>query len=105
MRDTQRYGKRLVGKIKHSKIRDSNNTILEKTFPGGSWRFAGSNSAAVYRSESIKYIILDDYDGFQLSIEGEGDPGSLADKRTDTFVDAKIYGSINNNKAANYQLI
>jgi phage terminase large subunit GpA-like protein len=91
VRDTQLYGKRLVGKIKDMKIRDSGNTILEKVFPGGSWRFAGSNSAAIYRSESIKYVLLDDYDGFIPDVEGEGDPGSLADKRTDTFADAKIY--------------
>jgi phage terminase large subunit GpA-like protein len=91
VRDTKEYGARLIDKITTVKSRDASNTILEKTFPGGSWRFAGSNSGAIYRSESIKNIILDDYDGFALDIEGEGDPGELADKRTDTFPDAKIY--------------
>jgi phage terminase large subunit GpA-like protein len=82
---------RLKDKIKDQKSRDSNNTILEKTFPGGSWRFAGSNSPAVYRSESVRYIILDDYDGFDPNVGGEGDPGELADRRTGTFKNRKIY--------------
>jgi terminase, large subunit len=82
---------RLVGKIKDQKSRDSTNTILEKIFPGGSWRFAGSNSPAVYRSESVRYIVLDDFDGFDVDVGGEGDPGELADRRTGTFSNRKIY--------------
>ena len=82
---------RLAGKIKDAKSRDGDNTILEKTFPGGSWRLAGSNSPAVYRSESVRYIILDDFDGFESNIGGEGDPGELADRRTGTFHNRKIY--------------
>jgi len=82
---------RLAGKIKDSKSRDGDSTILEKVFPGGSWRLAGSNSPAVYRSESVRYIILDDFDGFDLNIGGEGDPGDLADRRTGTFSNRKIY--------------
>jgi phage terminase large subunit GpA-like protein len=90
IRDTQNFGGRLIGKIKDSKIRDGNNTILEKQFPGGSIRMAGSNSPAVYRSESIKYMILDDFDGFDANIGSEGSPGELASRRTDSFPDAKI---------------
>ena len=82
---------RLKGKISDVKSRDSSNTILEKTFPGGSWRLAGSNSPAVYRGESVRYMILDDYDGFDSDIGGEGDPGELADRRTATFANRKIY--------------
>jgi len=81
----------LRGKIKEHKTRDSGNTILVKEFPGGSWVLAGSNSAASYRSEPAKYIILDDFDGFERDIEGEGDPGELADRRAGSFSDAKIY--------------
>lgn len=82
---------RLKGKIADVKSRDSKNTILEKTFPGGSWRLAGSNSPAVYRGESVRYLILDDFDGFDPNIGGEGDPGELADRRTGTFPNRKIY--------------
>ena len=81
----------LRGKIKEPKTRDSNNTILQKDFPGGSWMLSGSNSATSYRSESIKYLIMDDFDGFEIDIEGEGDPAELADRRTGTFPGRKIY--------------
>ena len=82
---------RLKDKIKEPKSRDSGNTILQKDFQGGSWMLTGSNSAASYRSESIKYLILDDFDGFEIDIEGEGSPEELADRRTGTFAGRKIY--------------
>lgn len=81
----------LKDKIKEAKSRDSGNTILEKEFPGGSWKLTGSNSGASYRSESIKYLIIDDFDGFEIDIEGEGSPEELADRRTGTFPGRKIY--------------
>jgi phage terminase large subunit GpA-like protein len=81
----------MFGKISDRKSRDTSNTILEKTFPGGAWRFAGSNSPAAYRSESVKYAIADDFDGFDLDIGGEGNPGDLLDRRTGTFKRHKIY--------------
>jgi len=87
LRDTPR----MIGKIKDAKLKTSSNTILEKMFPGGSWRFAGSNSPVVYRQESIRYLILDDFDGFDLDIGDEGDPGDLADRRTATFTNSKTF--------------
>jgi terminase, large subunit len=51
----------------------------------------GSNSGASYRSESIKYLVIDDFDGFEVDIEGEGSPEELADRRTGTFPNRKIY--------------
>ena len=82
---------KLKGKISEQSGKDGSNTILEKTFPGGSWRIDGSNSPAVYRSESVRYIILDDFDGFEADIGGEGDPAELADRRTGSFSNRKIY--------------
>jgi len=75
----------MEGLVKDASLKTSSNTILEKTFPGGSWVFAGSNSPITYRSDSIKYIILDDFDGFVSDVAGEGDPGDLSDRRTGTF--------------------
>jgi phage terminase large subunit GpA-like protein len=82
---------RVRGKVKEARGRDRGSTILEKIFPGGSWRFAGSNSPVVYRSESVRYIVLDDFDGFEADIGGEGDPGDLADRRTGTFTNSKTF--------------
>ncbi|MCK4717475.1 MAG: phage terminase large subunit family protein, partial [Thermoplasmata archaeon] len=84
----------LRAKVKDSrsrKDRESTGNLLLKQFPGGSWILAGSNAAASYRSETARYVILDDFDGFEIDIEGEGDPGELADSRTGTFANVKKY--------------
>ncbi len=75
----------LKGIIKEVRSRDSGNTILEKDFPGGSWAFTGSNSPVSARHESIRYLVLDDFDGFMMDVGGEGDPADLFAKRTDSF--------------------
>jgi len=73
----------------HAKIRDVNarggDSIFIKEFPGGFWTFMGSNSPAIFRSASIQILILDDEDGYEADVGGEGDPGDLAKKRTDSF--------------------
>lgn len=75
----------LKAKIGEAKTKDASNTILQKIFPGGSILLGGSNSPAKYRSESIRYLILDDFDGFETAIGQEGSPEELADRRTGTF--------------------
>lgn len=84
----------LKGKISEQKSRTSANTILQKDFPGGSWLLTGSNSGASYRSESIKYLVIDDFDGFEVDIQGEGSPEELADRRTGSFPGCKGKGVI-----------
>lgn len=73
----------------HAKIHDvsarGGDGIFIKEFPGGFWTFVGSNSPTIFRSTSIQYLILDDEDGYEADIGGEGDTGALAKKRTDSF--------------------
>lgn len=76
---------RLQGKIRDSRTRDSGNTLQTKEFPGGILFIAGSNSAAGFRSKSVRFLFKDDIDGWEADVGGEGDPSALADKRTDTF--------------------
>lgn len=75
----------LAGKIGRKKSRDSKNTKSIKAFPGGIIMLGGSNTGATFRSKSIRYLFLDDIDGFALDIPGEGDPVTLARNRTDAF--------------------
>ncbi len=75
---------RLKGKIRDARSRDSGNTILLKEFDGGSWTFTGANSPTQARSDSIRVLVLDDYDGFPIAND-EGDPGDLFKKRTDSY--------------------
>lgn len=75
----------LRGIIKDQSKRDGGNTMLLKEFPGGSWTFTGSNSPASARSDSIRYLVLDDLDGFVAEAGVEGAPQDLFKKRTDAF--------------------
>ena len=80
----------LAGKVKDPRARDSNNTTLHKIFPGGSLSLVGANSPAGLASRPIRIILADEVDRFPASAGSEGDPLSLARKRTSTFHNSKI---------------
>lgn len=68
-----------------AKSRDSGNTQLEKSFPGGHLIITGGNSAAGLRSMPMRYVHLDEVDAYKEDLDDEGDPVSLAEARTITF--------------------
>ena len=74
-----------------SRSRDSGNTQLAKEFPGGILMITGANSAVGLRSMPIRYLFLDEVDGYPHDVDGEGDPIQLAEKRTTTFSRRKIF--------------
>ena len=80
----------LKNKIADSKARDSGNTILHKSFPGGHITMAGANSPASLASRPIRILLADEVDRFPVSAGTEGDPFNLAKKRTTTFWNKKI---------------
>jgi phage terminase large subunit GpA-like protein len=45
----------------------------------------GANSAVGLRSMPVRYLFLDEVDGYPLDVEGEGDAISLAEARTRTL--------------------
>ena len=75
--------------VREPRSRDSGNTILSKEFPGGILRIAGANSAAGLRSMPIRFLFLDEVDGYPGDVDGEGDPIALAVQRTSTFANRK----------------
>lgn len=79
----------LRDKVSESKSRDSDNTILEKGFPGGYIALTGANSPVGLSSRPIKVLLADEVDRFPLSAGVEGDPLALAEKRTKTFWNKK----------------
>ena len=72
-------------KIHDSKTRFSGNTIKEKKFPGGQITIAGANSPASLASRPIRVLLCDEVDRYPISAGTEGDPLSLAMKRTQNF--------------------
>ena len=77
--------------VKDARSRDSGNTVLSKKFAGGNLNIVGSNSAAGLASRPIRIVLADETDRYESSAGAEGDPISLATKRTTTFWNKKIY--------------
>lgn len=75
----------LKGKVRPSKSRDGNNTIMEKMFEGGSVTMVGANSPVGLASIAVRYVYLDEVDRYPLDVAGEGSAIDLAETRTITF--------------------
>jgi len=77
-------------RIAEARARDSGNTMMVKEFPGGTMILTGANSAVGLRSMPVRYLFCDEIDGYPQDVEGEGDPVSLAERRTTTFSRRKV---------------
>ena len=78
-------------RVKDPRSRDSGNTQLMKEFPGGVLIMTGANSAVGLRSMPVRYLFLDEVDGYPGDADGEGDPVALAVQRAATFPNRKVY--------------
>jgi terminase, large subunit len=77
--------------VAESKTRDSANTILKKTYPGGSLHLVGANSARGFRRITVKKVYFDEVDAYPPGGAGsEGDQIKLGIRRTDTFWNRQI---------------
>lgn len=81
---------RLTGKVANPRSRDSGNTLLHKSFPGGHITMAGANSPAGLASRPIRILLEDEIDRYGDSAGAEGDPTAIAESRTATFPNVKI---------------
>ncbi|MBR1486259.1 MAG: phage terminase large subunit family protein [Synergistaceae bacterium] len=75
----------LQNKIQDPRARDSGNTLRHKKFPGGHITIAGANSPASLASRPIRVLLCDEIDRYPISAGTEGDPLTLAMKRTQNF--------------------
>ncbi|MEW8420113.1 MAG: phage terminase large subunit family protein [Candidatus Thiodiazotropha endolucinida] len=80
----------LSERIAPSRSRDAGNTVLSKEFRGGVLVMTGANSAVGLRSMPVRYLFLDEVDGYPADVDGEGDAIQLAEARTRTFARRKI---------------
>lgn len=79
----------LAAKVREAKSRDSDNTILHKRYHGGQLTLVGANAPAGLAQRPIRIVLCDDVDRFPGSAGAEGDPVSLANRRTATFWNRK----------------
>lgn len=76
-------------KVAPPKSRDSNNSILQKAYPGGILTLCGSTEAHALASKPIRFVFGDERDRWAMSAGNEGDPWDLAMARQTTFYNAK----------------
>ena len=79
----------LAKKVVAPKSRETGNTILQKTYPGGILTMCGSTEAHSLASKPIRYVFGDERDRWATSAGNEGDPWSLAMARQKTFFNSK----------------
>lgn len=70
---------------------NGNNSLLMKTYPGGFLSLSGANTANAVSSKSIAILLLDEIDRYALNVQENGDPISLAIRRTSNFPNHKIF--------------
>lgn len=67
------------------RAKDATNTLLQKTFRGGSLSIGGANSAASLAARTIRLLLLDEIDRYPAELPGEGATIQIALKRTAAF--------------------
>ena len=77
--------------ITDQKSRTSENTIQLKTFPGGNLAIIGSNAPSGLAGRPRRVVLLDEVDRYPASAGTEGDPVSLAIRRTESFWNSVVY--------------
>ena len=81
----------LHGKIADSRLRDSGNSWQTKKFPGGFLKFTWASSAKKLRSTPAENLLLDEVDGFEGDVKGEGDPVTSLKRRFTNFPRGKMF--------------
>ncbi len=75
----------LLAKVGDPDLRNHDNRLRHKIFPGGHLTLAGANSPASLSARPIRIVLGDEIDRWPVSAGDEGDPLKLAAKRTEAF--------------------
>ncbi|WKW52029.1 phage terminase large subunit family protein [Rhodomicrobium lacus] len=69
---------------------DDRDTLFSRRFAGGSLSLVSARAPRNLRARTARVLLLDEIDGFEVDVRGEGDPVALATRRTATFSNRKI---------------
>lgn len=94
----------LHDKVKDARSRDSGNTIMHKKFVGGHVTISATNSPVSLASRPIRVLLCDEVDRYKESAGKEGDPLTLAMKRTQNFWNRRIVWVSTPNLLANSRI-
>ncbi len=94
----------LKSRIAPPRSRNASNTVFVKEFHNGILVITGANSAVGLRSMPVRFLFLDEVDGYPPDVDGEGSAIALAEERTVTFPNRKIF-IVSTPTLAGYSLI
>jgi phage terminase large subunit GpA-like protein len=77
--------KKIFAQVQKAHGKKTGDTKNSKEFPGGFLLSYGPKSGSKLRSNAIQYLLLDEEDAYPVEVGSEGDPISLAVRRTDTY--------------------
>jgi phage terminase large subunit GpA-like protein len=80
----------LKDRVQDVRQKDGGNSLFMKEFEGGFIGLTGANASAGLRSKPIRYLFTDEIDEYPADVGGQGDPLTLAVKRTSTFANRTI---------------
>jgi phage terminase large subunit GpA-like protein len=81
-------------RIPAAEKKGSKNTKLRKKFPGGMLNLVSATVAGRLKSSTIRYVLLEEIDEYELNVDGQGNPIDLALKRTQNYGKrAKIFAN------------
>lgn len=78
-------GHKIFAQAKKTHGKKTGDTKSKKEFAGGFLLALGPNVGAKLRSFGIRYLFFDEVDAYPQELQNEGDPISLAERRTDDF--------------------
>ncbi|WP_322105860.1 phage terminase large subunit family protein [Paraburkholderia sp. J41] len=77
--------KELRRRVKDANRKGSANTKLRKRFPGGIMNLVSATRAGRLKSTTVRYVLLEEVDEYELNVDGQGNPIDLAKNRTSNF--------------------
>ena len=72
-------------RVKDSNRKNSANTKLRKRYPGGMMNLVSATRAGRLKSTTVRYVLLEEVDEYELNVDGQGNPIDLAVNRTSNF--------------------
>ncbi|MBY4866772.1 phage terminase large subunit family protein [Burkholderia anthina] len=72
-------------RVRDSSRKGAENTKLRKKFPGGMMNLVSATRAGRLKSTTVRYVLLEEVDEYELNVDDQGNPVELAINRTSNF--------------------
>lgn len=79
---------KITAQTQDRNTRKTGDTSTLVQFHGGRLIFASANNAKQLRSQGVKFILMDELDGYPETLKNEGDPVEIAAHRVDSYLDS-----------------